>query len=512
MIRVMIAAFACLCSLMVSAQEDPVLMSINGHDIHRSEFEYIYNKNSAEPNIEKKSLDEYVELFVDFKLKVYKAMELGIDTTESFRNELEGYRKQLAKIYMTDSEAEERAAREYYDKMAQRSIPGSVRVSQIIMRMPQNVTARRQRECEVRMDSIYNVLLSSPDKFNALKQRFSDDKSSFDIEPLQATEEFENTVVGMAVGEISKPFYTPNGLHIVRVEAVSPLPQYEKIKKEIINKLSGNGNKGAGTQAAIERLKAELSFKENSRAVDKLLKEGYADDWLFEIDGQRYSTERFNLFAASYPRSRKVQYNAFVTKSILEYEDSKLEKRHDEFRLLMQEYREGMLMFEISDREVWSRVANDKEGLKEYFATHRSDYKWDEYKYKGVVVRCKEEKLGKEIKRKLKKVDYSQWSDSIAKLYDSDGSAVAEYGLFSCGDNDIVDLMVYHSNVTMTADGYPFAYVYGKKQKGPANDEEAGEALVSDYRDYLEKTWIDELRRDSRVEIKQEVLKTVNNH
>jgi peptidyl-prolyl cis-trans isomerase SurA len=169
-------------------------------------------------------------------------------------------------------------------------------------------------------------------------------------------------------------------------------------------------------------------------------------------------------------------------------------------------------MFEISDREVWSRVANDKEGLKEYFATHRSDYKWDEYKYKGVVVRCKEEKLGKEIKRKLKKVDYSQWSDSIAKLYDSDGSAVAEYGLFSCGDNDIVDLMVYHSNVTMTADGYPFAYVYGKKQKGPANDEEAGEALVSDYHDYLEKTWIDELRRDSRVEIKQEVLKTVNNH
>ena len=108
--------FLCL-GLTVFAQQDPMLMRINGKDILRSEFEYIYNKNNALSGIEQKTLNEYVDLFVNFKLKVAAAEAMGLDTTRAFREELEGYRRQLAKTYLTDETVSELAARQIYDKM-----------------------------------------------------------------------------------------------------------------------------------------------------------------------------------------------------------------------------------------------------------------------------------------------------------------------------------------------------------------------------------------------------------
>lgn len=96
--------------LAVFAQQDPVLMRINGKEILRSEFEYIYNKNNALAGIEQKTLSEYVDLFVNFKLKVAAAEAAGLDTTRAFREELEGYRRQLAKAYLTDESVSELAA------------------------------------------------------------------------------------------------------------------------------------------------------------------------------------------------------------------------------------------------------------------------------------------------------------------------------------------------------------------------------------------------------------------
>ena len=118
------------------AQQDPVLMRINGKDILRSEFEYIYNKNNALSGIERKTLNEYVDLFVSFKLKVAAAEAMGLDTTRAFREELEGYRRQLAKTYLTDETVSELAARQIYDKMKANQRAGQVRVSHIFKSLP----------------------------------------------------------------------------------------------------------------------------------------------------------------------------------------------------------------------------------------------------------------------------------------------------------------------------------------------------------------------------------------
>ena len=104
----------------LSAQQDPVLMTINGKEITRSEFEYIYNKNNAFNDLENKSLKDYVTLFVNFKLKVDAAVNAGIDTTKVFRDELLGYRRQLAKSYLIDEKVNEAEALEYYNKLKNR--------------------------------------------------------------------------------------------------------------------------------------------------------------------------------------------------------------------------------------------------------------------------------------------------------------------------------------------------------------------------------------------------------
>ena len=118
-----------------SQTKDPVLMTINGNPVMKSEFEYIYNKNNSNNSLDKKTLDEYVDLFVNFKLKVEEAKAQGIDTTKSFINELAGYRSQLTKPYLTDSKVDEEVLREAYNRMKE-----DVDVSHILIRVQQGAS------------------------------------------------------------------------------------------------------------------------------------------------------------------------------------------------------------------------------------------------------------------------------------------------------------------------------------------------------------------------------------
>src|SRR5664280_2799638 len=108
-------AFLALSGSLFAQAADPVLMTLNGSPVLRSEFEYIYNKNNSNNSLDKKTLDEYVDLFVNFKLKVEEAKAQGIDTTSSFINELSGYRSQLTKPYLTESSVDDALLHEAYE-------------------------------------------------------------------------------------------------------------------------------------------------------------------------------------------------------------------------------------------------------------------------------------------------------------------------------------------------------------------------------------------------------------
>lgn len=202
-------------------------------------------------------------------------------------------------------------------------------------------------------------------------------------------------------------------------------------------------------------------------------------------------------------------------KSVLDYEYSRLEQKHPEFRMLMQEYRDGMLLFEISSREVWNRAPSDEAGMAAYFETHRSDYHWEQPRYKGIVIHAATKRKGKQARKLLKSLPEAEWQDAIRLTLNAGKQQIrSEQGLFAPGDNAYVDDRIFKQKKRKPGPlpSFPFTVFLGRKVKGPEHYHEVRARLAGDYQNYLEECWVARLRAASKVEVNQEVLKTVNKH
>ena len=202
------------------AAKDPVLMTINNKPVKVSEFEYLYKKN-LEQQVTKESLDEYVERFVNYKLKVAEAERLGYDTLPRIVNELAGYENEMLTPFLVDTELQEQLVREAYDRMTK-----NVNISHLML-------ARGKDKAEdnaqiARMDSIRNCILSG-ENFNDLVMKYSIDRSKVNnkgeysfISSGMFPYSFEYAAFSTPVGELSKPIVTDYGIHLIRVNGVRP--------------------------------------------------------------------------------------------------------------------------------------------------------------------------------------------------------------------------------------------------------------------------------------------------
>lgn len=200
--------FALMAALLIQAatalaQTDPTIMTINGKPVSRSEFEYSYNKNNSETVVDKKSVADYVDLFINYKLKVLAAEEAGIDTTKSFRNEFQSYRDQQIRPAFFTQQVKDREARRIYDETRTRidSLGGMVHAAHILVGVRQKATAEQQEKARLKADSIYNVLKKGAD-FATVAEQCSDDKGSAKrggdlswITKGQTIKEFEQTIL-----------------------------------------------------------------------------------------------------------------------------------------------------------------------------------------------------------------------------------------------------------------------------------------------------------------------------
>lgn len=500
----------------VSAQEDPVLMRINGKDIHRSELEYNYNKGGKGSRTGRKVLKEYINLFVDFKLKVAAAEAAGLDTMRVFKKKQEDLRRRLIMPYLTDMEVQEQDARAYYNKLKSGRNTEQVHVEQIFKYLPQNISSYALREMENKMDSIYRLFTQTHTtaSFNAFVNRFSDDKRTVWMGRLQMPKEFEEIVFGMQAGEISRPFLTPQGIHVVKVLARRELPPFEEMKHEIILRQTRRYAINRGTQTFVEKLKKEYRYTPNKAGVNELLTKGSTNQTLFTLNGKQYTGKEFTRFATAHPEDVHKQLKSFITKTVLDYENSRLEQKHPELRTMMQAHLDSLLVAEITQREIGERSMKDKAGLVAYFEQHRSDFHWGEPRYKGIVLHCATKRIAKHARKFLKQLPENEWRDAIRLTFNTGGKTQiqAEQGTFAPGDNVYIDHLVFKRKPASPVPSHPFTIVLGKKQKGPDDWQEAGEPLIAAYRDNLEAHWTTKLRADAKVDFDQEVIKTVNNH
>jgi len=622
--------------------KDPVLMQINGKPVYKSEFEYIYNKNNSNNTLDKKSLDEYVDLFVNFKLKVEEARAQGIDTTQAFITELSGYRSQLTKPYLTDPKVEEAVLIEAYNRLKE-----DIEVSHILIRVDNSATPedtlkawnkineiakrvqtedfakvakatsedqsavenngyigwitgfrtvypfettafntppgsiskpvrtnfgyhiikvhnRRNSQGEIlvshimrftsqgeddmnqrakqQIDSLYQAVKAGAD-FGDVAQRHSEDRGSaarngelpwFGVGRM--VQEFEKAAFALKeIGDISEPVQSPYGWHIIKLLDRKALPGFESRKAEIERQVKRDERANKGQQAFVNRLKKEYKLKiprknpvsefysllENRTLTDSafLAEAAPLNKRLFSFAKNNYTQQDFLEYLKKNPHSGKTspkdiideKFTAFIETELLAYEDTQLERKYSDFRLLMQEYHDGILLFEVSNKEVWDKASKDTEGLAAFFKKNKDKYKWDKPHYKGRVIHCKTA----EITQKAREIVATQPLDSLDKmlrqLNDSVVNVKIERGLFVQGDNKHVDREIFKTNTEITTDPqFPYVFVTGKMLYHTPEDYTDVRGLVTaDYQEFLEKQWVEYLRKKYVVKIDEKVLRTI---
>ncbi|MCD4709809.1 MAG: peptidylprolyl isomerase [Bacteroidales bacterium] len=220
---VLFIIFAAVVATGLLGQASPVLMTIGDEDITLEEFERIYQKNNNESSLNRQSPEAYLELFINFKIKVKEAEALGMDTTTKFINELEGYRKQLAKPYLIDEEAKEEMMREAYEWSKY-----DIRASHILIRLPENsspedtlaaykkIMAIRSR---IERDEPFEVVARATSE-DASVQQNGGDLNYFTV--FSMVYPFETAAYNTQVGQLSMPFRTNYGYHIIKVNDRRP--------------------------------------------------------------------------------------------------------------------------------------------------------------------------------------------------------------------------------------------------------------------------------------------------
>lgn len=461
-----------LCSLAVSAQvNDPVIMTVGGKPVLRSEFEYSYNKNNTDGVIDRKTVEEYVELFVNYKLKVAAALEEHFDTLSSFNKEYLEYRDQQIRPTLIDDADIEAEARKIYQSTKDRIGPdGLVEPAHILLRLAQQADAQTQSKVKQRADSIYNALLAGAD-FAEMARKYSEDPGSAQrggsigqISRGQTLKEFEDATFALKDGEMSKPVLSSVGYHIIKMIKHADFPPFDSLREDIRNFIEARGLREAVINEKIEAL-----AKQGNTTPANLMNQ--RADSLAAID-----------------------------------QDTKY---------LFQEYHDGLLLYEISNREVWDKASKDEEGLKAFFKKNKKKYKWDSPRFKGIAYYAKDNKDIAAVKKSLKGVSFDKWAEVLRSTFNSDSvlKIRVEKGLFKKGDNVLVDKYEFDvDTIPSEKKDYPYCATYGKMLKAPKEMSDVRSQVTSDYQDAMEKKWLQGLRKKFPVVVNKDVVATVNKH
>jgi len=469
-----LAATTSLFAAAVPQQDDPVIMTVNGTPVLRSEFEYSYNKNNSEGVIDKKSVEEYVDLFVNYKLKVAAALEAHYDTLTSFKQEFAQYRdQQVLPAMVTDADMLKEAHNIYDNTVKQIGPDGLIQVAHILLRLDQKATEAEQKAAKVRIDSIYNALKGGAD-FAELAKKVSQDPGSAQqggllpfVQHGQLVKEFEDAAFALKDGEMSPVVQSPYGYHIILMKQHKQLEPFEFHKDNILKFMEQRGIRDRLAQQKVDTLVSQSGGKANAAEVMQ---------------------QQADLMSAKDP----------------------------EMKNLIREYYEGLLLYEVSNQHVWDKAAKDEAGLEKYFKKNKKKYAWKVPRFKGIAYHVKDQADIKGVKDCVRKLRFDQWAEALRKTFNGDSiiRIRVEKGIFKQGDNALVDSAVFHKDTTVTKlKDYPLDAVYGKVlKKGPEDYTDVRGQVVADYQDQLEREWVAELRRRFPFSVNFDVVKTVNKH
>ncbi len=415
---------------------------------------------------------------------------------------------------------------------------GQVKIGHLLIR-----TKKGAEKAKVLIDSLYDLLKKGA-KFEDLATKYSQDNATKNkggqlgwVGINKYTKNFEDAIFSLEKdGDITKPIQTTSGWHIVkRYQAISK-PAYQDVKAEITNKIKRKPRFKIIQDALVEDIKSSSNYKENKEVIAKILSSldksfltyrwnapkewGKSQEVIFTVGNVKATLNEFSSIAKraaserlnEQPRTIEAAVNRIIqkiaTQKCLAYEETQLDKKYPEFKALMREYEEGILLFEVKKQLIWDKASNDEEGLKEFYEKHKKDYKWKERaRVTFYTLRTDDKKLVRKIQAKAK----SKAADAVKALFNEDREIVqVTSGVYERGKNTEVDALKWKKR--MVSKGYSkdkSNYFMKIEEILPPSIKTLDEArgyVVADYQDYLDKELIKTLRKKYKVEINQDAL------
>lgn len=630
------------------AQTKEILFSIDNHPYYTDEFIRVYNKNlDLVKDDSQKDLEKYLDLFVGYKLKVEKANKLGLQNGTNYQNELKSYRNQLSKNYLNDSKVTNELVREAYDRMQQ-----EVRASHILVLVDEGASAEdtlkaynkiidikrrldagedfvkvaqqfsedpsvkenngdlgyfsafrmvypfenaayktkvgqiskpfrtrfgyhivkvvdkrvnrgevsvahimilkqgeaaQQEKALATINDIYKKIQQG-ESFESLAQQFSEDKSSapkggvlqrFGSGQL-SSEEFENVAFDLKTpNQISAPFESQFGWHIVKLIEKHPVRSYDKMKAELEDKIKRDERSLLITNSLAKKVRSKYSFTKDAKLIAKIKgtvnDEFYSQTWVVpekakELNGvvltvnkdKKVNGALFLDFIASKqksniktkPVSKLVDelFEKFVDEQMIAYYNDNLENEFPEFKNVMDEYRDGLLLFDLMEKEIWNRAKNDTIGLNDFFKNNIKNYQWKK-RYSVDILSSTDVKVIEKAQKFLKKGKSLEY---IKEQLNKDGkiNVMSKSGMYEEDYDVLPQFNGLSKGVTSIVSKDKYYFVVNVTDEKPAGAKELSECkgkVISDYQQYLENHWVDELKKEFTININKEVFSKVKN-
>jgi peptidyl-prolyl cis-trans isomerase SurA len=424
-----------------------------------------------------------------------------------------------------------------------RDAQGQILAAHIMVKVSKDAKPEDTIAARTKINEIYQKLLSGGD-FKDLAKQYSDDKQSATkggelpwFGTGRMVPEFERSAFSLKNNnDFSAPIRTSYGWHIIKRLDRKGIPSFEEQKNDLKQKVSKDSRSQLSKESIIARIKKDYGFSEDLKKRDEFASvvdtNVFKGLWkmeasknlkanLFKIGDKQYTQADFSTYISKHQAKRTATdmsvylsglYKQFVDESCISYEDTKLEGKYPEFRNLMREYRDGILLFDLTDKKVWSKAVKDTVGLKVYYEANKNNYMWEE-RLDATIYTCKDAEIAKKVREMLAKQGKSgKPSDDEIKAElnkDSQLNLKVEAGKFIKGENDVLENVKWEPGLSadIAFNGQiAIVNVRGKVAPAPKTLNEAKGLVTADYQTYLEKEWIDSLRKKYPFQVNKDVL------
>jgi len=622
-----------------SQDKDEVLLKVDGEAVMSSEFLRVYNKNlDLVKDESQKDIDGYLKLFTEYQLKLKEARRLKLNEDKKYQREFLSYKKQLTKNYLSENKVTDvlveeaynrsnidinashvlvrledtekdtinaynevlalrkRVLKEGFDKVKievhdgksifledlgyfsafkmvydfeavaystpvgeismpfrtkfgyhvvkindKRTSKGTVTAAHIMVALTQKDSLL---DPEQRINEIYKKL-NQGESFESLAKQFSDDKSSAKkggkITPFKSgqlsSEIFENEAFGLeADGDVSKPFKTNYGWHIVKRIDLKPIQSFKEVKASLVNKVKRDSRSKLINTAMVNELKKRYQITYNPDAKKYfesiISNEFFARSWRLPEDFQKEETifsfnnrsVTYNEFGRHLTSAQRIhagkpmpfssliekEYDSFFEKSILQFREDNLELENKDFADILKEYRDGLLLFDLMEKEIWNKASKDTLGLETFYNKNKSKYQWEDRV--EIVMATSADETNAKAALKMMKKGKSEDEINTALNTDTKQNVIFTKGTYNTDDSKLPTNFLSNKGISKIYQHNEAFHAIDVKAVLPAGIktlEEAKGNVINDYQIEIEANWINDLHNRYKVEVNKKALKAI---